>query len=165
MKYIKQLSTYTDFQTQISVQFPWRGLWHFTMFCKEIIYFIEGPPTMKDIFLLWDISAFFPSLFFCLKNSDFSTVIPFSDEITKLRTPLIKSYSLGLRIILRTRAIVNRRVEKTIKFSVCIPMLQLSALTLSRNWLESPLFCLECWEAPLYFYFHLGSVSSTTPKK
>ena len=77
---------------------------------------------MKDIFLLWDISAFFPSLFFCLKNSDFSTVIPFSGEITKLRTPLIKSYSLGLRIILRTRAIVNGSFEPTIQFSVCIPM-------------------------------------------
>ena len=77
---------------------------------------------MKDIFLLWDISAFFPSLFFCLKNSDFSTVIPFSEEITKLRTPLIKSYLLGLRIILRTRAIVNGSFEQTIHFSVCIPM-------------------------------------------
>ena len=120
---------------------------------------------MKDIFLLWDISAFSLLYSFTLKNSDFSTVIPFTDEITKLQTLLIKSYSLGFWIILRTRAIVNRRVEKTIQFSVCIPMLQLSALTLSRNWLESPLFCLECWMVPLYFYFPLGSVSSTTPKK
>ena len=77
---------------------------------------------MKDIFLLWDISAFFPSLFFCLKNSDFSTAIPFTDEITKLPTPLITPYSLGLRIILRTPAIVNRSFEQTIQFSVCIPI-------------------------------------------
>lgn len=43
---------------------------------------------MKDIFLLWDISAFFPSLFICLKNSDFSTVIPFTDEIRKITNTL-----------------------------------------------------------------------------
>ena len=77
MKYIKQLSTYIDLQTQISVQFPWRGLWHFTMFCKEIIYFIQGPPTKKDIFLLWDISAFFPSVFFYLKELWFFDSHPF----------------------------------------------------------------------------------------
>ena len=76
---------------------------------------------MKDIFLFRDISAFFPSLFFFLKELLFFDSHPFH-EITKLRTPLITSYSLGLRLILRTRAIVNRSVEKTIQFSVCIPM-------------------------------------------
>ena len=53
---------------------------------------------MKDIFYFWDICHFFP---FCIrfpqKNHDFSTVIPFTDEITK-------PWTLGLRLVLRTRA-------------------------------------------------------------
>ena len=52
---------------------------------------------MKDIFYFWDIATFFPSVFFFLKELWFSTVIPFTDEITK-------PWKLGLRLVLRTRA-------------------------------------------------------------
>ena len=52
---------------------------------------------MKDIFYFWDIATFFPSVFFFLKELWFSTVIPFTDEITK-------PWTLGLRLVLRTRA-------------------------------------------------------------
>ena len=52
---------------------------------------------MKDIFYYWDIATFFPSVFFFLKELWFSTVIPFTDEITK-------PWTLGLRLVLRTRA-------------------------------------------------------------
>ena len=159
MRYIKQLSTYTDLQTHISVQFPLSGLWYFTMFCKEKLYFIQRPRLWK-IFFTFEILPLFSLLYsFSFKKSDFSTVIPFTDEITKPWTLVSDSFSEYVR------AIVNRSIEKTIQFSVCIPMLPLPALTLSINWLESPLFCFECWVAPLYFYFPLGSVSSTIPKK
>ena len=50
MRYIKQLSTYTDLQTHLSVQFPLSGLWHFTMFCKEKSYFIQRPRLWKIFF-------------------------------------------------------------------------------------------------------------------
>lgn len=97
MRYIKQLSTYTDLQTHISVQFPFSGLWHFTMFCKEKLYFIQRPRLWK-IFFTFEIFPLFSLLYsFSLKKSDFSTVIPFTDEITKPRT-------LGLRLVLRIRA-------------------------------------------------------------
>ena len=81
MIYIKQLSTYTDLQTQISVQFPWRVLWHFTAFCKEIIYFIQGPPTMKDTFLLLDSSVL--SLIHLVSESFSENVRLSTDELRK----------------------------------------------------------------------------------
>ena len=160
MRYIKQLSTYTDLQTHKSVQFPLSGLWHLTMFCKEKLYFIQRPRLWKIFFTVEILALFSLQYSFSLKNSDFQQS---SLSLTKLRN---HGHLVSDSFSEHVRAIVNRSVEKTmIQFSVCIPMLQLSALILSRNWLESPLFCFECWVAPLYFYFPLGSVSSTTPKK
>ena len=159
VRYIRQLSTYTDLQTHIPVQFPLSGLWHFTMFCKEKLYFIQRPRLWKILFT-FEIFPLFSLLYsFSLKKSDFSTVIPFTDEIKK-------SWTLGLRLVLRIRASdCQQKCSENDPIQRLHTMLQLSALILSRNWLESPLFCFQCWVAPLYFYFPLGSVSSTTPKK
>ena len=75
MRYIKQLSTYTDLQTHIRLV-PLSGLWHFTMFCRKIIFYTKTP-TMKDIFYFWDIATFFPSVFFSLKEPWFFDSHPF----------------------------------------------------------------------------------------
>ena len=160
MRYIKQLSTYTDLQTHISVQFPLSGLWHLTMFCKEKLYFIQRPRLWK-IFFTFEILPLFSLLYsFPLKNHDFRHPFHWRNYETMDTWSPTRSQNTCERL---STEVLRKRWR--IQFSVCIPMLQLSALILSRNWLESPLFCFECWVAPLYFYFPLGSVSSTTPKK
>ena len=160
MRYIKQLSTYTDLQTHISVQFPLSGLWHLTMFCKEKLYFIQRPRLWK-IFFTFEILPLFSLLYsFPLKNHDFRHPFHWRNYETMDTWSPTRSQNTCERL---STEVLRKRWR--IQFSVCIPMLQLSALILSRNWLESPLFCFECWVAPLYFYFPLGSVSSATPKK
>ena len=160
MRYIKQLSTYTDLQTHISVQFPLSGLWHLTMFCKEKLYFIQRPRLWK-IFFTFEILPLFSLLYsFPLKNHDFRHPFHWRNYETMDTWSPTRSQNTCERL---STEVLRKRWR--IQFSVCIPMLQLSALILSRNWLESPLFCFECWVAPLYFYFSLGSVSSTIPKK
>ena len=160
MRYIKQLSTYTDLQTHKSVQFPLSGLWHLTMFCKEKLYFIQRPRLWK-IFFTFEILPLFSLLYsFPLKNHDFRHPFHWRNYETMDTWSPTRSQNTCERL---STEVLRKRWR--IQFSVCIPMLQLSALILSKNWLESPLFCFECWVAPLYFYFHLGGVSSTTPKK
>ena len=160
MRYIKQLSTYTDLQTHKSVQFPLSGLWHLTMFCKEKLYFIQRPRLWK-IFFTFEILPLFSLLYsFPLKNHDFRHPFHWRNYETMDTWSPTRSQNTCERL---STEVLRKRWR--IQFSVCIPMLQLSALILSRNWLESPLFCFECWVAPLYFYFPLGSVSSSTPKK
>ena len=160
MRYIKQLSTYTDLQTHISVQFPLSGLWHLTMFCKEKLYFIQRPRLWK-IFFTFEILPLFSLLYsFPLKNHDFRHPFHWRNYETMDTWSPTRSQNTCERL---STEVLRKRWR--IQFSVCIPMLQLSAPLLSRNWLESPLFCFECWVAPLYFYFPLGSVSSATPKK
>ena len=160
MRYIKQLSTYTDLQTHISVQFPLSDLWHLTMFCKEKLYFIQRPRLWK-IFFTFEILPLFSLLYsFPFKNHDFRHPFHWRNYETMDTWSPTRSQNTCERLSTE----VSRKRWR-IQFSVCIPMLQLLALILSRNWLESPLFCFECWVAPLYFYFPLGSVSSATPKK
>ena len=160
MRYIKQLSTYNDLQTHKSVQFPLSGLWHLTMFCKEKLYFIQRP-RLRKIFFTFEILPLFSLLYsFPLKNHDFRHPFHWRNYETMDTWSPTRSQNTCERL---STEVLRKRWR--IQFSVCIPMLQLSALILSKNWLESPLFCFECWVAPLYFYFPLGSVSSTTPKK
>ena len=98
----------------------------------------------------------FPLLYaFPLKNHDFSTVIPFTDEITK-------PWTLGLRLVLRTRAsdcqqraIVLRKRSNSVFAYLCS---QLSALTLTRNWLENPLFCIEWFHCIFNFIWEAFQV-------
>ena len=151
MRYIKQLSTYTDLQTHISVQSPLSGLWHLTMFCKEKLYFIQRPRLWK-IFFTFEILPLFSLLYsFPLKNHDFRHPFHWRNYETMDTWSPTRSQNTCERL---STEVLRKRSNSVFAY-LCS---QLSALTLSRNWLENPLFCIEWFHCIFIFFWEAFQV-------